>query len=285
MARRTGLGRGLDALIPGEDQISTGGVLLIAVDQISPNPRQPRNRMDEDELHNLADSIREHGVIQPLLVTSDPAQPDLYILIAGERRWLAARQAGLERVPVILREATDQQRLELALIENVQRSDLGPLETAEAYRQLSEDFQLSHEEIAVRVSKSRSTVTNTLRLLKLPADVQTALAEGRLTEGHARAILALPTPQAQSAALQTVLAHELNVRQTEELVKRLSGERPPRPMKSALPPEMIALEERLRGRLGTRVRLTHHSKGGTIIIHYYSDEELDALVEHLLGEM
>jgi len=285
MARRTGLGRGLDALIPGEDQLSTGGVLLIAVDQISPNPRQPRNRMDEDELHNLADSIREHGVIQPLLVTSDPAQPDLYILIAGERRWLAARQAGLERVPVILREATDQQRLELALIENVQRSDLGPLETAEAYRQLSEDFQLSHEEIAVRVSKSRSTVTNTLRLLKLPADVQTALAEGRLTEGHARAILALPTPQAQSAALQTVLAHELNVRQTEELVKRLSGERPPRPMKSALPPEMIALEERLRGRLGTRVRLTHHSKGGTIIIHYYSDEELDALVEHLLGEM
>ena len=285
MARRTGLGRGLDALIPGEDQLSTGGVLLIAVDQISPNPRQPRNRMDEDELHNLADSIREHGVIQPLLVTSDSAQPDLYVLIAGERRWLAARQAGLERVPVILREATDQQRLELALIENVQRSDLGPLETAEAYRQLSEDFQLSHEEIAVRVSKSRSTVTNTLRLLKLPADVQTALAEGRLTEGHARAILALPTPQAQSAALQTVLAHELNVRQTEELVKRLSGERPPRPMKSALPPEMIALEERLRGRLGTRVRLTHHSKGGTIIIHYYSDEELDALVEHLLGEM
>ena len=188
-------------------------------------------------------------------------------------------------MPVILREATDQQRLELALIENVQRSDLGPLETAEAYRQLSEDFQLSHEEIAVRVSKSRSTVTNTLRLLKLPADVQAALAEGRLTEGHARAILALPTPQAQSAALQTVLAHELNVRQTEELVKRLSGERPPRPMKSALPPEMIALEERLRGRLGTRVRLTHHSKGGTIIIHYYSDEELDALVEHLLGEM
>jgi len=284
MARRTGLGRGLDALIPGEDQTPPGGILFVAVDQISPNPRQPRNHMDEDELNELAASIQEHGIIQPLIVTVDPGQPDLFILIAGERRWLAAKQAGLGRVPVILREATDQQRLELALIENVQRSDLGPLETAEAYRQLSEEFQLSHEEIAARVSKSRSAVTNTLRLLKLPADVQAALAAGRLTEGHGRAILALPTPQAQSGALRTVLAHELNVRQTEELVKRLSGERLPSQVKPALPPEMVALEERLRGRLGTRVRLTHHSKGGTIIIHYYSDEELDALVENLLGE-
>lgn len=284
MTRRTGLGRGLDALIPGDDRPQPGGVILIPESQIIPNPRQPRSHFDGAELEELADSIRVHGLIQPLIVTIDPVNPDRYILIAGERRLLAARRADLELLPAIVREASDQQRLELALIENVQRSDLGPLETAEAYRQLAEDFHLSHEEIAKQVSKNRSTVTNTLRLLKLPEDVKTALVEAKISEGHARALLALPSQAAQSAALQTILSHELNVRQTEELVKRLTGERVTSPPKSLLPPELIEVEARLRSRLGTKVRLTNQGKRGTIVIHYYSDEELIALVEQLLGE-
>lgn len=281
MTRKSVLGRGLDALIPGSEP--SPGVTSVPIDRITRNPRQPRTRFDPEELSELAASIREHGVIQPLIVTSGP-EPDTYILIAGERRWLAAKEAGLERIPVLVRGASDQQRLELALIENVQRADLSPLEEAEAYHQLSEEFHLSHEEISARVGKSRVAVTNTLRLLKLPALVRNALAEGRISEGHARALLALSTSQAQEAALATILKNDLNVRQTEELVRRLNGERPaPRPRRS-LSPEFASLEERLRSRLGTRVRLNHHGKGGTVTIHYYSEEELNTLVEHLLGD-
>jgi ParB family chromosome partitioning protein len=282
MAKKSGLGRGLEALIPGGERLPTGGVITLRVDQIERNPRQPRSHIDPEELSELAGSIREHGVLQPLIV-SEGEQPDRYVLIAGERRLLAARQAGLERVPVLIREASDQERLELALIENVQRTDLNPLEAAEAYRQLAEDFGLSHEEIASRVSKSRVTVTNTLRLLKLPEKILQALMDERITEGHARALLALPTPQAQTAALQTVLAQELNVRQTEALVRRLGGERPPSQVKPAPPAEISALRNRLESWLGTPVNLKHHHKGGTITIRYYSDEELNALVERLLG--
>jgi ParB family chromosome partitioning protein len=172
----------------------------------------------------------------------------------------------------------------LALIENVQRADLGPLEAAEAYRHLAEDFNLSHDEIAVRVGKSRVAITNTLRLLKLPAAVQQALAQGQISEGHARALLALPSPQAQAAALQTILKQGLNVRQAEELVRKLSGQKPEPLPKPAPAPEVSALEERLRQRLGTRVTLNPRKNGGTLVIHYYSNEELDALIGQLLGE-
>ena len=283
MPRRTGLGRGLDALISGaESATSSGGISQIPVERIAPNPRQPRTNFNPQELAELAASIREHGVIQPLILTYGE-QDDQYVLIAGERRLLAARQVGLEAVPAIVREAGEQQRLELALVENVQRADLGPLEAAEAYRQLAEDFGLSHEEISVQVGKSRAAVTNTLRLLKLPPAVQEALSESRISEGHARALLALPTPQAQSAALQIVLERELNVRQTEELVHRLSGQKPTPQPKPEPAPEMVALEERLRERLGTKVSLNRRRKGGTLVIHFYSDEELDALVEQILG--
>jgi ParB family chromosome partitioning protein len=282
MAKKSGLGRGLEALIPGGEYPSMGGVITLRVDQIDRNPRQPRTHIDPEELSELADSIREHGVLQPLIV-SEAQQPGQYLLIAGERRLLAARQAGLERVPVLIREASDQERLELALIENVQRADLSPLEAAEAYRQLADDFGLSHEEIAGRVSKSRVTVTNTLRLLKLPEKVLQALMDERITEGHARALLALATPQAQAAALQTVLAQELNVRQTEALVRRLSGERPPAVIKPAQPAEIGALQNKLESWLGTPVSLKNHRKGGTITIRYFSEEELNALVERLLG--
>ncbi len=284
MPRRTGLGRGLEALIPGGEPTSSGGVSSISVDQIEPNPRQPRDHFDAQELAELADSIREYGVIQPLIVSLDE-QSGRYILIAGERRLMAAREAGLENVPVIFREASDQQRLELALIENVQRADLGPLERAEAYRQLADDFQLTQEDIAARVGKSREAVANTLRLLKLTQFVKQALVDGKISEGHARALLALSLPQAQNAALQTVLRYDLNVRQTEELVRKLSGEKLPVRHRPEEPPEIRSLEERLQELFGTRVNLhNRRSGGGTLTIHYYSDEDLNKLVSQLLGE-
>ncbi|MDD2694383.1 MAG: ParB/RepB/Spo0J family partition protein [Anaerolineales bacterium] len=283
MARRPGLGKGLEALIPGSEA-PAGGVVHLSVDQISPNPRQPRSRFAPEELAELADSIREHGVLQPLVVSYDASQ-GRYTLIAGERRLLAARTAGMSTVPAIVREVNDEQRIELALVENLQRTDLSPLEAAEAYRQLAEEFHLSHEEISARVGKSRAAITNTLRLLKLPAEVKQALVEGRISEGHARTLLALPGNQAQLAALRTVLAHELNVRQTEELVRRLSGEKPASTPKPAPPPEIKALADRLRQRLGTKVVLNPRPKGGgTLVIHYYSNEELDELARLILGE-
>lgn len=283
MSRKGGLGRGLDALIPRSDQPSHNEITHIRVDRIMPNPRQPRAKINTAEIAELADSIREHGLIQPLVVSYDEANQQ-FVLIAGERRLRAARQAGLSSVPVIVREATDQQRLELALIENLQRLDLNPLEAAEAYRQLVEDFQLSHEEISKRVGKNRTTVTNTLRLLKLSNAVQKALMDNIISEGHARALLSLSSPQAQDAALQTILARDLNVRQTEELVRKLGGQQPRTKFKTMPNPEILAIEEKLRNQLGTKVRLHPRNKGGTLIIHYYSDEDLESLLNTILGE-
>lgn len=290
--KRSGLGRGLDALIPRtppaimpeetaaqSDSARLDAVRQIAVEDIHPNPRQPRTQFDPSEIEDLASSIREHGIIQPLIVTRG-SRNEGYTLIAGERRLQAARLAGLESVPAILREASDQDMLELALIENVQRADLSPLETAEAYRQLIEEFLLSHEEVAARVGKSRVSVTNTVRLLKLPPVVHRALAERQITEGHARSMLALNTPQAQAAVLKTVLGKELNVRQTEELVRKYGGSRPEKPLKDdGLTPEVLDVQERLRSRLGTKVDIHPGKKGGTITIYYYSDEELNALMD------
>ncbi|MES0360217.1 MAG: ParB/RepB/Spo0J family partition protein [Anaerolineales bacterium] len=284
MSKKSGLGKGLDALIPITDsQIQDGGVTQIPIANIVPNPRQPRARFDPGELEELAISIREHGVIQPLIVTQTESG-EQYTLIAGERRLMAAQLVELREVPVIIRGASDQQLVELALVENVQRADLGPLEAAEAYRQLTEDFKLSHEEIAARVGKSRVTITNTLRLLNLPDEVKEALVEGKISEGHARALLALPTGQAQGAALQSILKHDLNVRQTEELVRKLSGEKPAKQHAPTPNPEIKALEESLRQHLGTRVTLNQKRKGGTLTIHYYSAEELDTILNLIMGE-
>jgi ParB family chromosome partitioning protein len=290
MTKKTGLGRGLDALIRSEDftpeslpAISSSGYENLPIADINPNPRQPRSQMDKDELSELAASIRENGILQPLIVTSSD-EPGKYTLIAGERRLLAASLAGLSYVPAIVREASEQHRLELALIENVQRTDLTPLEAAEAYRQLADDFKLSHEQIAQQLGKSRVTITNTLRLLKLPEDVRQSLAKGDISEGHARALLSLPSPQAQSAALQTILKHDLNVRRTEDLVHKLLGQRPTTDAKPSRQPDVSFLEERLRQRLGTRVSLHPRKKGGTLVIHYYSEEELDALILRILGQ-
>jgi len=290
MTKKTGLGRGLDALIPAGEftpespsTTPSSGYDALPIESINRNPRQPRSLIDQVELAELAASIKENGILQPLIV-SPAEEPGQYTLIAGERRLLAAAMAGLETVPVVVREASDMQRLELALIENVQRTDLTPLEAAEAYRQLADDFNRSHEQIAQQLGKSRVAITNTLRLLKLPDDVRRALASGEISEGHARAMLSLPNEQAQSAVLQAIIKHELNVRKTEQLVRKYLGERPPTEAKPVPKPDLTFLEERLRERLGTRVSLRPGKKGGTLVIHYYSDEELDALVLRILGQ-
>jgi len=279
MSRKGGLGKGLDALLPGHDQAAmAGSATFVPIEAIAPNPHQPRYAIKEDDLAELAASIREHGVLQPLIVTHD-LQNNRYLLIAGERRLRAAGLAGLNMVPVVIRQTTDQEMLEIALIENLQRSDLSPLETAGAYRQLEEVFGLTHDEIAIRVGKSRPAVTNTLRLLKLSEKVLSALQGSQISEGHARALLMLPAHAAQTAALQTILNRDLSVRQTEQLVKLLAGEKKTGKKSKEIPPEIRSIEDRLMDALQTRVNLTHGKKGGTITIHYYSDEELEALLQ------
>lgn len=283
MAQRKGLGKGLDALIPGGKPASPsgtgGGVQQVAVDAIKMNPRQPRVHFSQEELNELAASIREHGVIQPLIVS--PNGDGTFVLIAGERRWHASQRAGLRTVPVITRQANNQELLEIALIENVQRADLNPMEEAEAYHQLAEDFGLSHEMIAKRVGKSRVAVTNTMRLLGLADAVKQALVDGKITEGHARALLALSTQKAQTAALQTIMNLSLSVRQAEELVRKLTGSKPIKARKPMRNANLTDVEKRLQRSLGTKVALKHGKKGGTVTIYYYSDEELDVLLEKL----
>lgn len=282
MSRKRALGKGLDALIPpGEAPVSTReGILEVSTDSILPNPRQPRRTRNDAELQNLADSIKEHGVLQPLVVL--PANADgSHELIAGERRLEAARLAGLTSVPVIVRIADERQQLELALIENLQREDLNPLEAAEGYRQLAEDFGLSHEEIAEQMGKSRTAVSNTLRLLRLSAAVRQALQSGKISEGHARALLSLPTAQAQSGALKVILDRDLSVRQTEELVRQMQGERKKTKKTVSRSPEETDIEDQLRALLGTRVTLKRGRKGGSMTIYFFSDEELNALVDRI----
>ncbi len=283
MPKHSGLGKGLDALIPGGSSASSGGeggVTQISIDLIQRNPRQPRQTFRENELEDLAMSIREHGVIQPLIVT--PGRIGMYTLIAGERRLQAARKAGLKTVPVVLRNASDQQLLELALIENVQRADLNAIEEADAYQHLAKEFGLSHEAISARVGKSRVAVTNTIRLLDAAPAVKQALVDGKITEGHARALLAINAIKGQEAALHTVVNLDLSVRQTEQLARRLSGVKPTAKKKISRNADVSDIERRLRASLGTKVALKHGKKGGTVTIHYYSDEELDGLLEKLL---
>lgn len=277
--RPQGLGRGLAALIP-QRSASTAGSAEIPLARVRANPRQPRLRMADEALETLAASIREHGVIQPILVTETI---DGYQLVAGERRVRAARMAGLERIPAVVRQLADQQQLELALVENLQREDLDPIEAARAYRQLIDEFAFSQEDLAARVGRARSTVANTLRLLDLHDVVQDAVANGSITEGHARALGGLST-EAQARVLPTVIEDDLSVRQTEEFVRRL---REPREavaqQERPADPEVERVEEELRRSLGTKVRLTRTRRGGRIVIDYYGDEELARLYQRLVG--
>src|SRR5574339_228971 len=246
MAKRSGLGKGLDALIPAGKGTpgEAGGITQISIDSIQRNPRQPREKFDIEELENLAASIREHGVIQPLIVS--PTRGGTYTLIAGERRLQASRKAGLKTVPVVIRHATDQQLLELALIENVQRADLNPIEEAEAYQNLSKEFKMSHETIAARVGKSRVAVTNTLRLLDASAAVKQALVDGRITEGHARALLALSTAKSQETLLNQVVNLDLSVRQTEAMARNYGAQRTATKKKSGPSADVTDVERRLQ---------------------------------------
>jgi ParB family chromosome partitioning protein len=257
-------------------------VLELPIDRIRPNPRQPRSEFSESALEELAESIREHGVLQPVLVTTSG---DEYQLVAGERRLQAARLAGLQVVPAVVRQAGERSSLELALVENLQRTDLNPLEAAEGYRQLVNDFGLTHEAVAGRIGKSRSQVSNTLRLLKLSVAVRKALTAATISEGHARALLALSRAQDQAAALKVITGRGLNVRQTEELVRQMS-EKPAGPSSSkraSKDPHLADLASQLEGALGTKVDLRSTRRGGQVIIHYYSDEELNAIADRLLG--
>ena len=278
--RPQGLGRGLAALIPQRSSTATGSI-EIPLARIRENPRQPRLRMNDEALAALAESIRHHGVIQPILVTETI---DGYQLVAGERRVRAARLAGLERVPAVVRQLADRQQLELALVENLQREDLDPIEAARGYRQLMDDFAFSQEDLAARVGRARSTVANTLRLLELHQAVQDAIVEGRITEGHARALGGLPH-DAQPRALASVIDDDLSVRQVEELVRRV---REPRIVEAnGIPavadPEVERVEEDLRRALGTKVRLARTRRGGRIVIEYFGDDELARIYQRLVG--
>ena len=277
--RQQGLGRGLAALIP--QRAHAAGSTEIAISRIQPNPRQPRQRMDEAELEALAASIKEHGVLQPILVTETL---DGYQLVAGERRFRASKLAGLERIPAIVRQLADREQLELALVENLQREDLGPMEEAHAFRSLLDDFGMSHDDIANRVGRARSTVANTLRLLDLDPRVQAAVADRTISEGHARALGGLPIDQ-QSRVLGTLVEQQFSVRQTEELVRRLRTPRaiPDPAEQRPSDPDLERVEEELRRSLGTKVTLARSRRGGRIIIEYYSDEELGQLYDRLIG--
>ena len=279
--RPQGLGRGLAALIPQRAATMGGGSIEIPLARIRENPRQPRLRMDDAALEGLAESVRQHGVIQPILVTETI---DGYTLVAGERRVRAARLAGLERIPAIVRQLADRQQLELALVENLQREDLDPMEAAHAYRQLMDEFSFTQEDLATRVGRARSTVANTLRLLDLHPAVQEAIAAALLSEGHARALGGLPT-ESQGPAAATVIADDLSVRQTEELVRRLREPRGDRveTSKAGPDPDVERVEEDLRRSLGTKVRLTRTSRGGRIVIEFFGDDELARLYQRLVG--
>ncbi len=293
MAReRRGLGKGLDALIGAESRRRAPRVMGeitqdIPIDQIAPNPHQPRRHFDEEALAELAASIRVHGILQPLILArAEPTSPTPYYIVAGERRWRAAKLAGLTHVPAIVKDATQQQLLEWALVENVQRADLNPLEAAMAYKSLIEGFGLTQAQVAERVGKSRVAITNTLRLLNLVPEAQAALLEGTISEGHGRALLGLSDPDLQRQALREVIERGLSVRETEALVRRLN--RPPEKAPSpapdrTLPPDLQAVENALRETLGTKVDLHRSRRGGRIVIHFYSDEELQAILDAILG--
>ncbi len=287
MTKKRGLGKGLEALIPtasakpASAEVQAGAV-EIPVDQISPNPHQPRQTINQEKLQELAASIAAHGLIQPLVVTRVGMG---YQLIAGERRWRASQLAGLTTVPVIVKETSPQQMLELALVENIQRADLNPLEEAEAYTQLMEEFGLTQEAVAERVGKSRTAVANIVRLLNLPEEARIALASGEISEGHARALLSLKKQRDQLSLLTTVINQGLNVRQTEARVRQLLLGDEAKPKRPPLTPHDNAMVAKFQSKLGTKIELNRaEGETGKLVIHFYSQEELQAIFDAILGK-
>ena len=279
MTSRKALGKGLSALIPeAEDLAGAGTFFQCPVEAIEPNPYQPRKKFGDDELEELVASVREKGILTPLLVSR---MEKGYRLIAGERRWRAAQKAGLERVPVVIRESSPMESLELALIENIHRKDLNPIEEALAYQRLLEDTEVTQEELAKRLGKERATITNMLRLLKLPKAIQQDVVEERLTMGHARALAGLKSRELQLDLRDEILKKALSVRQTENLAKRKEKQRGSSKRAIQRDSYIQSLEENLKRSLGTKVEIVRRGKQGRISIFFYSDDELDRLLDVL----
>jgi ParB family chromosome partitioning protein len=284
--KRPALGRGLSALIPAvtpaqpppRDQARP---LELDIDLLAPNPRQPRTHIDEARLEELAQSIRSHGVIQPILARK---VGQTYEIVAGERRWRAAQRAGLLKIPVVIRDVAEDQLLQVALIENIQRDDLTAIEEAQAYRRLSDELQMSQEQIAAEVGKDRATIANYLRLLKLPVEIRNDLAAGTVSMGHARAILGLSDEAAQRRVAREVVSRQLSVRETEALIRRETKGPASAPAPDRKPdPNTRAAEEQLRVALGTRVRIARKGAGGRLEIDFSNEDELQRLFDAIVG--
>ncbi|MBR6230181.1 MAG: ParB/RepB/Spo0J family partition protein [Eubacterium sp.] len=286
-------GKGLNAVIDGgrpgkapakseAAEVTPGGEVSLKINQVEPNKNQPRKEFDQEKLQELADSIAQHGIVQPIVVTK---QDDYYEIIAGERRWRAAKLAGLKEVPVVIKEYTPQEVMEVALIENIQREDLNPVEEAKAYQHLIEEYNLKQEDVAKKVSKNRSTITNAIRLLKLEEPIQEMLISGDLSSGHARALLAVEDPKKQLKLAERIVKEHLNVREVEKLVKEDGEKSSSKPkQKKSLGQEAIYedLEERLTRSMGTKVRINRkNANQGKIEIEYYSMDELDTITARL----
>lgn len=299
MSQNYGLGRGLASLIPNkknnaprvaDDRARTvpdleiigvgqknNQAMEINIDKIIPNPHQPRLHFSEEKLQELSLSIKNHGIIQPLVVSEKAGK---YELIAGERRFQASKLAGLKTVPVIVRAAEEKEKLELAIVENVQRHDLNAVEEAKAYKKLYDEFQMSQDEIALKMGKSRSAVANKMRILVLPVEIQKALMENRITEGHAKAILAIPNPEKQRALFEMIVKNNLTVRQAEDKTKEISVKMHKRVVN--IDPEIKELENKLMGIFGTKVKIAKSGSGGRIILDYYSPEELNSILGKIM---
>lgn len=283
--KRKALGRGLGALLPtaqgGEKSNENRVYLLCPVEKIQPNQYQPRKEFNDSKLEELVASIKESGVIQPLIVRKNKGGGNGYELIAGERRWRASQRAGLKEVPIVIKEASDQESLELAIVENIQRADLNPLEEAEGYKRLIEEFSYTQEELAARVGKDRATISNHLRILKLPDAVKREIVATNITLGHAKALLALESKEDIIEAQKRVIQKELSVRETEALIKQLKGSAKSDKNEKRENPDVVRLEERLMSLLGTKVRVIQKGKKGKIEIDYYSADELERLMQEI----
>jgi ParB family chromosome partitioning protein len=271
---KKGLGKGLGALIANDSTEENNGVLELRINEIEPNADQPRKSFDDEKLLNLSESIKQHGIIQPIIVKKDN---NTYTIIAGERRWRAAKLAGLTRVPVLVKDFTNKQVMEIALIENLQREDLNPIEEADAYQRLMSEFELTQEQISETLGKSRPAIANTLRLLALPSTIKQYVISGDLSSGHARTLVTIEDEKIQAAAAKYIIDNKLSVRETENYIKKLS--RTDERISKDQNIELIQLEEKLKNILGTKVKLVANKNKGKITIEYFSNDELDRLIE------
>jgi ParB family chromosome partitioning protein len=283
--KRMALGKGLGALLPELGQAGPKALLYCGIEEILPNRSQPRKHFDESKIEELAESIKEKGILEPLIVRRTDRG---YELIVGERRWRAAQKAGLKEVPVLIKEVEGREALEISLIENLQREDLNPIEAAEAFKHLIEEFNISHEDLSKRIGKDRTTITNTLRLLKLPSEVRNQLLQNRITSGHARSILSLESKEKQKELCALIIKKGLSVREAEAIAKRWSEKPkksiPPVKKRGDLESQLRSLQDSLRKYLGTKVHIVQKGKRGKIEIEYYSHEDLERIVEAILGK-